>query len=305
VEKIEAIYLSMLQSKLLKKDFSKESNDLAGFVKLFTDESEGKLSDQEKIFYLSLTTQLLMDTNNYDHELIEKALKLIQQLFNKKNVFQFSERLLCGHFHHKEYHLRIFGLFPFLKYKNINNNNGEFIETQLTLLKDYLKNNSRIESKLKIYDYEKVLIAYALALKGDISEAEVYLNKIERNYIKPVILQSTHIEVAAYHQLIMLQLNQHYDQDSIRAVKWLGLQKKPDDINNKVKQIFNILAYKALAETQLMIDPEISTNLKIKIGERSVELRSKFDEKQILIEGNCSLKASGSGMAFMSLRKCD
>lgn len=134
-------------------------------------------------------------------------------------------------------------LISILKGKNFLSESEKFKHTYLKKIDDLI--NNLIEYKEKFFDYEKIMMAYSLALNGNIDESKEFIKNISYNFLKTSNYdkhKSVFLRVASYAILTKIILK----ADPQREIKWLLSQRKYD--GRFYSPHDSVLAFHALLE---------------------------------------------------------
>lgn len=165
-----------------------------------------------------------------------------------------------------------------------------FTHTDLkTEYKDEVKKSINYLNKFKNQlknDYEKILVAYTLALHGDVESAKDLIYKISCNFVKSTLYlkhKSMFVEIASYTILTKVLLN----ADAQNEVKWLMSQRNadggffsPHDTVLGLKALYEFSKY--ARESGLIATKDMQSN-KISCNVLNIpQTNSDYDEPQAL-----------------------
>lgn len=236
-----------------------------------------------------------------DAEVMQNLLGFLKNKQFYPNVF-FNEnglnlRPLQGGDALKKVYLTAFVLIGVLKNKNYENY-GEF-EFMISDALDYFKNPTIG------YDYEKSVVAYALALADkDIlaTQAIVSMNWSFLNFETSKI-KALQVEIASYALLACLKLGR--EADAIKAFNWLIKQRKPNGgFFSSHDTVLGLQALSAMSEHLGVQNPSINIQFTGRSGSQSEEIDNFASSKTIQLQSTdrqFNIFATGRGLVYINL----
>lgn len=271
----------------------KGRQSLSGGFKLWNENVDG-------IWLTAYAAQLLGDASeliDIDVTVMKDALEFLK---HKQNAGHFEDdgenpRPKQGGLQHRQFYLTAFVMIAIAKNQKVYD---DFAFVALDGA-DYLKRQSIP------YDYEKAIVAYALAVNSESSHAEKLINEMSNNFLRmrPDEIKALQIEIASYKILACLRLGMV--REAMEATDWLVKQRSPSGgFFSTHDTVVGLQALSAMAEHLGNQNPTMTVQISAGRTAKSERLQSSADTKHIELPSNerrFTVSATGRGMAYVNI----